>query len=130
MRLVLLLIADAPGVGDGDEIWLLRGGSGDVFSGHLVRLLVSLLCERGMIWIYPWGVFSGPPSLVAPALDRWVDGPEEGGGLGGGKTGFSKLGGAGGRRCPLRKTKKMDCSVISIFLKGFFVIWGCTVLQV
>ena len=28
VRLVLLLIADAPGVGDGDEILLLRGGSG------------------------------------------------------------------------------------------------------
>ena len=28
VRLVLLFIADAPGVGDGDEILLLRGGSG------------------------------------------------------------------------------------------------------
>jgi len=164
--LVLLPIVDAPGVGDGDEVLLLRGGSGDVFSGNLVRLVVSLFCERGMIWISPWCVFSGPPSLVAPALDQWVDGPEEGGGLGvlpsspagmllicpkdrcvrewsvalalatnpsvellGGKTEFSKLGGAGGRRCPLRKTKKTDCFIIADFLKVFFVIWGCTVLQ-
>jgi len=122
-----------------------------------------------MVWISPWDVFSVPPSLLALALELWVDGSEEDGVLGGlpfsppwmllmcpkdfrcvrersvalalaanprvellgGKMGFPKLGGAGGRRCSLRKTEKtlMDYLVISAFLKIFFVIWRCTVLK-
>jgi len=36
-----------------------------------------------MVWISPWDVFSGPPSLLALALELWVDGSEEDGVLGG-----------------------------------------------
>ena len=80
--LVLLPVADAPGVCDGVKLLLLRGGSKDVFSVHLVRLVISPFCERGIIWIFPWDVFPGPSLLVAPAPDLWVAGSEEGGVLG------------------------------------------------
>ena len=76
--LVLLPVADAPGVCDGVKLLLLRGGSEDVFSVHLVRLVISLFCKRGMIWIFPWDVFPRPSLLVAPALDLWVAGSQEG----------------------------------------------------
>jgi hypothetical protein len=49
----------------------------------------------------------------------------------GGKTGFSKLDGAGGRRWPLRKANKivMDYFLIFGFLRVFYVNWGRIVLH-
>jgi len=47
----------------------------------------------------------------------------------GGKMRFPRLGGAGGCRCPPRKMTVEGLIVIFCFLRGFFVIWGCTVLD-
>ena len=86
------------------------------------------------------GVFSSPARLLLmcpsgrrcvreSAPWRWLMQRDHVLELLGGKMRFPRLGGAGGRRCPPRKMTLEGLIVIFCFLRGFFVIWGCTVLD-
>lgn len=64
------------------RLMLLRCGS-DLVSGCVVRLVVSFsFAKGGMIWLSPWGAFSGPSSPVALDLWWWAKRSEEGGSSG------------------------------------------------
>jgi len=167
---VFLPVDGSPGVVDGEEILLLRGGS---VWGHRVRFVVSLFFAKGgMICASPWDVPPGPSATVAPALGSWAIGSEEDGVLGvlsfslarmrlmchsgarfvadcgswrwimqrfhvlellDGEMDLPKLGGVGSRRRSVWKTAEKLLRafvVIFVFMRVFFALWGCTVLQV